>query len=889
MDKDILKYKLKRILKYGSISFLVISFLASLIIFIQIRPLLTESKKIAYDKLASINNNTFTLLENTKIYDKDNNLLKEIKANNYKYCKIDNVSKNLQNVYIGVEDRNFLSHHGIDYIALARAGVSLIKNKGEITQGGSTITQQVIKNMLLTQERSFKRKLIEFFLAPELEKKYSKADIMEFYVNTNYYGSGCYGVYSASKYYFGKEPKNLTLSEAAILAGLSNNPSKFNPVEHKDESLKKRNRLLGKLLEEEIITKKEYTKAVNEDINLILDKKLSEGKEDYLASYALYSTVLKLMELDGFKFKYGITNKEEYAKYKKSYTEEYTEKSNLVRSGGYVIHTSLDKDKQNILQETIDTTLKDFSEKDSITKKYKLQGASVLVNNETGLVEAIVGGRGTEDNFNRGFLAVRQPGSTIKPLVDYAPAFDSGKYYPSFIMEDRPFKDGKPKNAYSGYKGNITLREALACSSNTIAYRLLLTMKPTTGLDYLSKMNFSTLEPSDSVGSLALGGITRGVRVVDMAKGYSTIVNQGVYNDASCLNKIEFSNEGELYNGEIKKNRVFTEDTAYMLIDILKDVFNKNYGTGKKVKPDNNIIAFGKTGTTNDNRDSYFVGGTSQYTLATWTGYDTPQEVPRAKNGASYSGLIWKKTIEKVQNGLPKIDFKKPSTIIIDEKNNEILYSKVAMDKLDAQEAEKEKKRLILIEKEWRIQDKDRQQVANKLVSEYEKLSYSSINDLDTFDMKHNETEASINIVIDDKVKNNLLERLEVKKAILDKEKEAWIKLYEKQKSQLLNKKEMEAQELEEAKHKGKEKAKQKLLTDVRNIIDGLRVLNTTSIKKYYYITQAEDALSRIYGYDEYNELNEKLMKEKERLNTTDLDIEIPQQQDNVIDGNIDQ
>ena len=884
MDKEIAKLKLKKVLKYVGILILAILIIAGIYIFIQVRPLLKESKKIAYDKLASINDNTFTLLENTKIYDKDNNLLKEIKANNYKYCKIQDVSKNLQNVYIGIEDRNFLSHNGIDYGALARAGISLIKNKGHVTQGGSTITQQVIKNMLLTQERSFKRKLIEFFLAPELERKYSKADIMEFYVNTNYFGAGCYGVYSAASYYFGKEPIDLTLSEATLLAGLSNNPSRFNPVEHKEEALKKRNRLLSKLLEEKIISKKEYTIAINEEINLVLDKKLSEGKEDYLTSYALYSTVLKLMELDGFKFKYAITDTEEYNKYKKMYTEEYTEKSNLIRSGGYTIHTSLDKNKQQILQETLDSTLKDFTEKDTITKKYKLQGASVLVNNQNGLVEAIVGGRGSEDNFNRGFLAVRQPGSTIKPIVDYGPAFETGKYYPSYIMEDKPLMDGKPKNAYAGYKGNMTLREALARSSNTIAYKLLLSVKPKTGLEFLKKMNFSTLEPTDNVGSLALGGITKGVRLVEMAKAYSTIANQGVYNDASCLRKVEFANTGTIYNGEAKKNRVFTEDTAYMLIDVLKDVLNKDYGTGKKAKPNDGIIAFGKTGTTNDNRDSCFSGGTVQYTLSTWVGYDSPQEIPKPKDGGSYSSVIWKNTLEKIQKGLPNMEFKKPTTIIIDEKNNEILYSKIAMDKIDAQEAENEKRKLVLIEKQWQEQDKQRQEIAKKLVSEYESITYSSINDLEEFDIKYNETETAVSIISNDKIKKALMERLETKKSVLDKERNAWSNLYEKQKNQILGKKEKEAAEIEEAKHKGKERAKQKLITEVRNIVDGLKVLNSSSSKKYYYITKAEDAIERLYGYDEYNEMRDKLLEEKERLKINQLDTEIPQQQDDLID-----
>ena len=225
---------------------------------LKIWPMVEDYKAIAYDKFDEIGPNTFTYLSDTVIYDKNENVISEINVGNYKYAEIEDVSKWVQMGYISVEDKRFKVHNGIDYKALTRASLSLVKNKGKITQGGSTITQQVLKNNLLTQERTFKRKLIEFFLAPEFEKRYSKQDIMEFYVNTNFYGNNCYGIETASQYYFGKSAKDLTLAESALFVGMSNNASVYNPKKNLESTIEKQHFVLKQMLNDDVITEKEY-------------------------------------------------------------------------------------------------------------------------------------------------------------------------------------------------------------------------------------------------------------------------------------------------------------------------------------------------------------------------------------------------------------------------------------------------------------------------------------------------------------------------------------------------------------------------------------------------------------------------------------------------------
>lgn len=661
-------------------------------IFSQVWPYVEEYKEVAYEKFNDIDPNTFTYLSDTVIYDKNNNVISELNVNNYEYIKIDEVSKWVSEGYIAVEDKRFKVHNGIDYKALARASLSIVKNRGKITQGGSTITQQVLKNGLLTQERTLKRKLIEFFLAPEFEKNYSKTQIMEFYINTNFYGNNCYGIETASLYYFGKNSKDLDIAEAAMLVGVSNNGSYYNPRKNFEAVKERQEFVLGEMLEEGYITKEEYQTAKNEELNLVYHREQRE-KEDYLTSYAIHCAILSMMEKEGFEFKYLFDNEKDYSDYKDRYSDLYMELGSEIRQGGYQIYTSLDVEKQNKLQNIIDDALSKYTEV-AEDGRFTFQGASVVVNNETGYVEAIVGGRGTEDEFNRGFLAKRQPGSSIKPLVVYTPAFNTGLYYPSLVMNDKDDPSDKyyPKNYNSSFMGRVSIREALGRSINTIAYQIMRDIGPEYCIDYLTKMKFDTLAYEDFNNmAVSLGGFTFGVRVVDMAKGYSTLINQGTYIDNTCIKKIEYQNEGIVFEEDSEKIPVFEPDAAYLTVDCCRGVLEESYGTGKgrKIK---NQVGMAKTGTTNDSKDVWFCGGTEYYSMAVWVGYDTPKDTHLT--GSSIPGSIWNTMMTEIHQDLEEKEFEKPESIVelsidyegkISKYNTGRvgLFSQTILDKLD--------------------------------------------------------------------------------------------------------------------------------------------------------------------------------------------------------------
>lgn len=635
--------------------------LAALLVYAKVKPDLDYCREVAYDKLAQMNRQDFRMLSDTEVYDKDNQLIGLINAGHYEYVPIDKISMNIQNAYIAQEDRRFKTHTGVDWIATFRAGLALIKNRGSITQGGSTITQQVIKNTYLTQEQSFTRKLVEILLAPEVEKKYSKADIMEFYCNTNFYGNHCYGVQAASRYYFGKDAADLAPYEAAVLVGLSNSPSAYDPIRNPEASLEKRNDVLYSMYEVGYLTEEEYNTYKEQSLHIVQED--AEGTdENYQSSYAMHCAALTLMALDGFEFRYTFEDKEDYTAYMDQYQPLYTEKSDDIRAGGYRIYTSLDSGLQQTLQEQIDSGLSRFTELQD-NGKYALQGAAVLVDNQTNYVVAVVGGRGTEDPYNRAYLSARQPGSTIKPLLDYAPAFDTGEYYPARLVDDHKWEGG-PSNSGGSYHGNVTVREALNRSLNTVAWQILEDIGVNFGLSYLGEMEFQKITYIDNnVPSLSIGGFTNGLRVVDMAKGYSTLANNGVYSDRTCILKIEHEQQGDLtkdYKNHTKQ--VYQEDTAYMITDVLKGTLNEPYGTGYGLALANGMPAAGKTGTTNSSKDAWFCGYTRYYTMSVWMGYDTPRAMPGVY-GSTYAGKIWKQTMDIIHEGKEPLDWEQPETV----------------------------------------------------------------------------------------------------------------------------------------------------------------------------------------------------------------------------------
>lgn len=686
----------KGVLSVFTAAFLIMA-AAGLILYAAVKPELDKCREIAYDKLAQMDRSDFSMLSDTVIYDKDGKQIGLINAGHYQYVDINHISMNLQNGYIAQEDRRFKNHNGVDWIATFRAGLALIKHGGEVTQGGSTITQQVIKNTYLTQERTFTRKIVEILLAPELEKKYSKADIMEFYCNTNFYGHRCYGVEAASLYYFGKHAEDLAPEEAAVLIGISNSPSAYDPVSHPDASKNKRDDVLKSMNEVGYLSNEDYEKAVSSPLKIV--QKETEGTdENYQSSYAIHCAALELMKMDGFEFQYTFDNKEDYTLYSERYTTAYSEQSDRIRAGGFQIYTSLDSGLQAVLQTQIDASLSGFTELQE-NGKFALQGAGVIVDNKTNYVTAIVGGRGADDPFNRAYLSARQPGSTIKPLIDYGPAFDTGEYYPTRMVNDHKWEKG-PSNSGRRYFGNVTVREALNRSLNTVAWQILEDIGIDFGLSYLGEMEFQKLSYVDNqVPSLSIGGFTNGVRVVDMAKGYSTLANGGVYNDRTCIVKILHEKESELTKDMTPfAKQVYRSDSAFMLTDVLKGTFTSPYGTGRGLGLENDMPAAGKTGTTNSSKDTWFCGYTPYYTAAVWVGYDIPRNMPGIY-GATYAGKIWKNVMDEIHQGLPPLDWEQPDTVErrADETNGiEDYFSTTAQFR--AQQSLHEKEQAALLE-----------------------------------------------------------------------------------------------------------------------------------------------------------------------------------------------
>lgn len=841
-------------------SVMVIGGIVGLCVYVKVLPMFTEAREEVFDKLVHLSEDDFVMKEDTVVYDSKGKQVGSVNAGSYKYVKINDVSPYIYEGYIAVEDKRFKTHGGVDLVATMRAGVSLLKHNMEITQGGSTITQQVIKNNLLTQNKSYTRKIAEILLAPTIESKFTKAQIMEFYCNSNFYGNKCYGVGAASKYYFGKKCADLEPHEAAMLIGLSNSPASYNPVLHPKAALKKRNSVLRIMCKEGVITPKEYKSALKKKLNIKQFSEKGGSKESYVMSYAIHCAAISLMEKENFKFKYVFDSKEDYQKYNKQYSKVYSEKIESIRSGGYKLYTSINMKKQKKLQKAVDNGLSFNKEKDGDTGKYALQGAAVCINNETNYVEAIVGGRGKNDQYNRAYLAARQSGSAIKPLIDYTPGFESGMYSPSTIVNDHKFANG-PSNAGGGYHGNVRIREAVARSLNTVAWQVLDNITVKYGLSFLDKLHFHNISYIDNDNmALSLGGFTEGVRVVDMAKGFSTLANNGSYSDRTCIKKIEHVSDGVVYKNNNEKDQVYSQDAAWMMTDVLKGVFNESYGTGRKLKLDNGQICAGKTGTTNSSKDVWFCGYTKYYTTVVWAGYDTPRAMPGA-SGASIPGVIWKDYMDDIHKKLKPEDFIMPSTISLAkyDGNGNIIEGTAISGSSKRTYGMDYFSKTILSEKADEVQvlkDKKYQKEVLKKLKNFEKRYISNIADYYDLENDYKELTDMISSIVDDDVRTDYAVRARNKYDSLKDETVSWkkvVKAYEKQQKE-------ENERLAEKKKNDSERALKNQI--YKNKIE----LARTRIKRmhgYLYqpsnmqilIDSAKEALDACNGYSEYYNL----------------------------------
>jgi hypothetical protein len=828
--------------------------IVSIVAYIYIAPKFDKARREAYDKLVSVNSSTFSMKADTEIYDKDNNLIGTVNAGHYEYTPVSDISMTLQNGYIAVEDKRFKEHFGIDFKGTFRAVYKYLKHKGVATQGGSSITQQVIKNNLLTQKRTLDRKLVEFLLAPYIDTRFGKDKIMEYYCNTNYYGHRSYGVYSASKYYFDKLPKDLDYDESALLIALSNNPSKYDPVSHPESAKERRNFNLDEMFNYGLITEEQLNAYKNKDLHIVQNY-VESTKENYQTSYAIHCSAIELMKADGFDFKYTFKDKDDFDSYKEKYSDAYAEKSDSIRDGGYKIYTTLDSEKQAKLQEILDNSLSGFTEIDQETSKLALQGDIVAIDNNTNSVVAIIGGRGTDDEYNRGYLGYRQPGSVIKPLLDYAPAFDTGEYFPSKVINDHEFEGG-PSNAGGHYRGDISIREALNRSINTVAWQVLSSIGIENGLEYLGKMDFLGISYIDNnVPAISLGGFTKGLRPVDIAKGYSTLANLGVYSDKTCINSIVKDGDTITLKKE-NKVQVYQPDTAFMITDILRGTLNEEYGTGHGLGVEGYDLA-GKTGTTNDGKDTWFSGYSKDYTVTVWVGYDTPREMPNVY-GATYSGKIWQSCMQYLLTGVenkPFINYK-PDTVYIakyDGSGNEIPNTAENKERVGGTDyfSSLAKSNFERIAKERA--DKQKYEEANKMLTDFENFYFNSVEDTQAFQNKYITVLNKVSLVENDDDRNKLLSRLSAKKSELDVELLNWADQIKEYQDNLA------VQQENERKAKVAEEEKKRKDIDTQNRINTFDLAVSSIKEKKYKDSNERDNL--------FNDLKNKL----DRL--SDLDV----------------
>lgn len=593
---------------------------------------------------------TFRSVQTSLVYDANGKLISTLKGEkDVYYLEYEDIPAYAVAAMISIEDKKFYRHNGIDVKAIMRAAKAMIEN-GEVTQGGSTITQQLSKLTFLTQERTWERKIEEMFIAVGLEKIYSKDKIMEFYLNNVYFGNGYYGIQAASKGYFNADAKDLSLTQIAFLCAIPNNPSLYDPVTNMDNTIKRRDRILHQMLEDGKISQTTCEQAKSEPIILNRPEKT---KNDYVETYTYYCAIRALMQQQGFRFQTEFSSEEEKAKYQEEYNARYEECQKSLYTQGYRIYTSIDLDMQQILQDSVDNNLAEFTEQNE-EGIFALQSSAVCIDNHTGYVKAIVGGRNQNlpgYTLNRAYQSFRQPGSAIKPLIVYTPALE-GKYTPDTIVQDVKTEEG-PSNSGGYYEGDITLRYAVQTSKNTVAWNLLEEMTPKAGLAYLKEMKFSRLDRKDERPTSALGGFTNGVSAVEMASGYATIVHDGKFREPTCIVKITDANDEVILETETKEVDVYKVNAARMMTDMLVSVVQEGTGRGLALS---SMPSAGKTGTTNDNKDGWFVGYTGYYTTSVWVGYDMPRELP-GLSGASYPGSIWRTFMEQVHQGLEPVDF----------------------------------------------------------------------------------------------------------------------------------------------------------------------------------------------------------------------------------------
>jgi penicillin-binding protein 1A len=536
---------------------------------------------------------------------------------------------------IAIEDKRFYEHHGVDTQGLLTIAINAATGRG--IRGASTITQQLVKNIYLTPEVSISRKIEEMVMAQSLEKKFTKHQILEYYLNNVYFGHGAYGINAAAKVYFGKSINDTSLLEKDVLVGITNNPGM-------------------------------YDKAVTDDFEAkIHSNALNNQLDNNEVALAVDSATKILMGQQDFRFQYQFDSKEEEDRYNEEYSSAYNKVYQRILSGGYQISTNIDTGLHDQLQGIVSNVMNAWQDRSGDNNFYTKQAAMTVIDNQTGDVVASIGGRGEEGNhYNRAFLSYRQPGSAIKPLVSYAPAYERGLLETSVVSDDRP-NNTYPNNVYNSSKGNLTLRNALAISSNVVAYKLADENRnelKEAVYQPLAQMQFTGLDVADDNPIIAVGGMTYGATTQEMASGIATLVNQGNYRAPLNIQTIKRKDNGqEIFSqNDIAQQKIYSDDAAYLTIDTMKAVHENADGTAAGLTLAHNQFWAVKTGTTDEAKDLWTVGATPHYTVAVWAGDDTPQPQDNASVGQA-TKEIFKQTMDLLNNGKEDVDFQMPSSV----------------------------------------------------------------------------------------------------------------------------------------------------------------------------------------------------------------------------------
>ena len=591
-------------------------------------------------------------LTSTIYYEDDDGEWKELQKlfglENRKPIDIEDLPDHVWQAVVAIEDERFFTHKGVDWPRTLKATM-MVAFTGDSSFGGSTLTQQLIKNLTEDRQDTIKRKVTEIFRALELEKHYDKDEILEMYLNQVYFGSTCFGIGAAAETYFGKTAEELSVAEAACIVGITNNPSRYNPMNENDgwsrEQNKKRQTLIiNKMVELEYLTEEEGEAAKAEVLDFVGDRE-STGDETASSEGHVYSYIVDQIIAD------VIADMQEELGY------SYETAQSLLFNGGYKIYATVDKD----MQQTAEAVFEDLNNTPYISKATgkQMQAAITIVDPYTGQVKAMVGGVG-EKLFSRGqnLATVRRPcGSAIKPVSTYAPAIENGTITVGSILDDAPIRllNDKPwpKNHDSKYSGLVTVQTAIEQSMNTAAVRVNEALGVENSFLFMKeKLGFPLVNDDLNSASLALGGLTRGVTTEQMAAAYSAFVNNGIYTTPHTYLRVEDNHGNPVLENTAESWAAMSESTAYYMTELLKGVVNN--GNAGKAKLGKMPVA-GKTGTTSDNFDRYFVGMTPYYVGAVWCGYEYNESI--RTGGANPALVLWQKVMSKVHEGLERKDF----------------------------------------------------------------------------------------------------------------------------------------------------------------------------------------------------------------------------------------